>query len=49
MVWLRKAAEHNYSDAETIIGKMYWNGRGVTQDRVEADKWYRRAADHDDS
>ena len=31
------------------LGWMYENGRGVQRDRVEAVRWYRRAADQGDS
>ena len=29
-------------------GWCYWNGKGVDQDREEAVKWWRKAADQDD-
>ena len=45
----RLAAEQNYPPAETHLGGMYQNGKGVPQDAVEAVRLYRRAADQGDS
>ena len=36
-------------DAQSILGVMYANGRGVPQDYAEAVKWYRLAADQGDA
>ena len=41
----RTAAEGGSADAQTTLGKMYADGIGVTQDAVEAVKWYRVAAE----
>jgi len=38
-------AERGDADAQTYLGWMYSNGRGVPQDDVEAVQWLRRAAD----
>ena len=43
--WYRKAAEQNFSVAQSNLGAMYGSGDGVTKDPVEAVKWYRKAAD----
>ena len=43
--WYRRAAEQGFAAAQTNLGFMYTNGRGVAQSDTEAFKWYRRAAD----
>jgi len=42
MLW-RQLAEWGYEDAQQALGFMYKNGRGVTQDYVQAHKWYNLA------
>ena len=42
------AADHGDASAQTNLGQMYRNGRGVLQDDVEAVKWHRLAADQGD-
>jgi hypothetical protein len=42
---LRPRAEHGDAMANTCIGEMYKNGRGVAQDYAESVKWYGRAAE----
>ncbi len=42
--WFRKAAEQGDADAQYNLGIMYANGRGVTQDYVQAHMWYNLAA-----
>jgi uncharacterized protein len=39
-------AENGNPDAQTIIGGMYFAGRGVHQDFTEAERWYRLAAEN---
>ncbi len=41
--WFRKAAEQGDADAQYNLGIMYANGRGVTQDYVQAHMWYNHA------
>ena len=41
----RTAAEGGNADAQIILGQMYAEGIGVTQDAVQAVKWYRVAAE----
>lgn len=41
----RTAAEGGSADAQMTLGEMYADGIGVTQDAVEAVKWYRVAAE----
>src|SRR3989304_8364738 len=41
----RPVAERGDKAAESILGRMYDDGRGVRQNYAEAAKWYRRAAD----
>jgi TPR repeat protein len=43
--WYRKAAEQNYTPAQSNLGWCYDNGQGVAKDYVEAVKWYRQAAE----
>ena len=40
-----KAAEQGDAEAQTSLGLMYDNGKGVPQDYAEAVKWYRKAAE----
>ena len=42
---LRKAAEQGDIDAQYELGNCYYNGRGVSEDKAEAVKWYRKAAE----
>jgi TPR repeat protein len=53
--WLQKAAENNWGKAEFILFQLYLNGASpfpgcalYVKDSVEAVKWIRRAAKHDD-
>ncbi len=39
-LWLRKAAEQGYAQAQSDMGTMYATGLIVRQSAVEADKWY---------
>jgi len=41
---IRASAEQGDADAQALLGAMYFNGKGVTQDYKEAVKWYRKAA-----
>ena len=41
----RKAADQGHSGAEYFLGEMYRRGRGVERNRVEAVRWYRKAAE----
>lgn len=47
-VWL-PLAEQGYANAQFAIGEMYSFGNGVTEDDVEAEKWYRKAAEQGNS
>ena len=42
---LKAQAENGDGDAQESLGVMYENGQGVSQDYVEAAKWYRREAE----
>lgn len=45
LTWYKKAAAHDFPDAMSIIGDIYYIGEdGITQDFAEAFKWYSRAA-----
>ena len=41
----RKAAEQGDADVQYNLGMMYFEGRGIEEDDVEAAKWYRKAAE----
>ncbi len=43
--YLKKAAEQGHAEAQYLLGKCYFNGQGVTEDRIEAGKWTRKAAE----
>jgi uncharacterized protein len=45
---LRPLAESGNVRAQFLLGFMYEGGMGVSQDDIEAAKWYRRAADTGD-
>ena len=45
MAWYRKAAEQGDAAAQSNLGLMYNNGRGVRQDDAQAVAWYRKAAE----
>jgi len=42
---IRPYAEQGDPEAQFKLGRMYQEGRGVTQDHAEAVKWYRLSAD----
>ena len=44
-----KAAERGDPDAQNYLGWMYSHGSGVRRNKVEAIKWYRKAAEQGDS
>lgn len=46
--WWRKAAEQGDVEAQSHLGMMYANGRGVPKDEVEAVRWFRKAAKQGD-
>jgi uncharacterized protein len=43
--WYRKAADRGFAKAQSNLGFMYENGRGVSQNYAEAIKWWRKAAE----
>ncbi len=43
---LTEAAEKGDADAQFELGKCFYNGEKVTQDLLEAVKWYRKAAEN---
>jgi TPR repeat protein len=45
LVWFRKAAVQGHAEAQSYLGWMYHNGKGVTKNYQEAIKWYRKAAE----
>jgi uncharacterized protein len=46
---LKLRADQGIADAQYNLGVLYDNGQGVSQDYVEAAKWYRKAADQGDA
>ena len=49
LVWYRKSAEQGDAFAQTGLGVMYANGRGVAQDDAQAFVWFRKAAEQGDA
>ncbi|MBR4819742.1 MAG: sel1 repeat family protein [Clostridiales bacterium] len=47
--WLSKASDLGYGNAMVEIGRMYDNGRGVTQDYGTANYWYEKAVSQGDT
>lgn len=45
---IKKAAAQGDARAQTNIGAMYENGRGVPQDEEQAIYWYRKAVEQGD-
>ena len=43
MKWYRKSAEQGSAIAQSNLGWMYQNGRGVRQSNNEAVVWYRKS------
>lgn len=46
--WLRLAADQGDFDAQSMLGRLYFEGEGVPQNYNEALKWNRLAADRGD-
>ena len=46
---VRSCDEQGHATAQTELGFMYGNGRGVLQDNAEAVRWYRLAAEQGDA
>jgi TPR repeat protein len=44
--WFRLAAEQGDTRAQSNLGTMHGQGKGVRQGYVEVVKWFRLAADH---
>jgi len=45
----RPMADQGDARAQTLVGLIYYNGRGVPRDDPEATRWFRRAADQGDA
>lgn len=43
VMWLRKSAAQNNTDACRALGLCYWYGDGVEEDNDEAKKWFQKA------
>ena len=44
MKWYLKAAEQGHVEAQYLLGRMYWKGKGAPQNNVQAHKWLNLAA-----
>jgi TPR repeat protein len=44
MYWYRKAADRGSAVAEWMMGRLYFDGKGVIRDFTEAATWFRKAA-----
>jgi uncharacterized membrane protein YhaH (DUF805 family) len=42
--WYRKEAKQGHVGSQMHLARIYYDGKGVVKDRVEAEKWYRMAA-----
>ena len=49
VAWFRAAAESGSAEAQSALGLIYVEGRGVSADAVEGARWFRRAAEQGDS
>ena len=47
--YTREKATQGYANAQSQLGWMYYNGKGVTKDFREAVRWYRAAAEQGDA
>jgi len=43
--WLKKSAAQGNVPAQYNLGILYWEGKGVDKDRIEAERWFRRVAE----
>ena len=43
--YFRWAAENGYADAQNRLGVRYYNGQGVSEDKIKAYEWFKKAAD----
>jgi TPR repeat protein len=41
--WYQKAADQGYAEAQSILGVMYANGKGVLKDLSKAKYWIKKA------
>src|SRR5690349_11725668 len=46
---VRPLADNGDARAQSLLARMYYRGRAVRQDHVEALKWFRRAAEQGDA
>lgn len=49
LIALRQKADQNDDRSQLVLGFLYANGQGVTQDYAQASVWYRKAADQGDA
>ena len=45
--WAKRAADHEWIEAEVFVGQLYAQGRGVDRDDAEAVRWFAKTADDD--
>ena len=46
LIWFRRASDASHYLSLYFIGRHYWRGHGVEQDRKEAMRYFHRAASH---
>src|SRR5215218_362635 len=46
LIWFRRAADAGHHRPLYFIGRQYWRGHGVEQDKKEAMRYFHRAATH---
>jgi len=49
LTWLQKAAEQGEARAQTLLGWMYAQGKGLSQNIEQAVVWFQKSADNGDS
>ncbi len=46
--WFKRAAHYEFAEAQYVLGCLYEFGRGVSQDRIRAKKWYNKSLVNED-
>jgi TPR repeat protein len=41
--WYTKAAKQNHADAQNKLGDCYYQGRGVSENKIKAAYWHTKA------
>ena len=48
VAWYQKAADQGLARAQFILGMLYYEGQGITQDYAKEKEWYGKAAKQGD-